>query len=138
MNEISLEWVVDESAVSDVVASVEEKGGRILASPEPFEPSEDDLYDMADSAFEPMMVVAVALSVGALIKVISEVTLAHKYPGGDVIDIRGGTLKRRSVPSLDKGSLVVVMETGTEKFSPAKRADGLALLEKALMGMANG
>lgn len=138
MKEIQLELVVDESMVPEVQASIKGKGGRILANPEPFEPSEDDLYDMGDSAFEPMMVVAVALSVGTLIKVISDVILKHKYPGGEMIDIRGGKLKRWSVPSLDKGAIVVVTEDGTKKFPPAKRTDGLAFLEKALGRMAIG
>lgn len=138
MNEIQLGLVVGESEVREVQASVKGKGGRIIDNPEPFEPSGDDLYDMGDAAFEPMMVVAVALSVGSLIKVISEVILAHKYPGGEVIDIRDGKLKRHSVPSLDKGSFVVITEDSTKKFPPDKRADGLTFLEKALRGMAIG
>ena len=136
MDEIRFEWVVKESLVPKALETVENQSGRVLDDTTFFEPSADEIDYLGDSAFEPMMVIAVALSIGALIKVISDTVLEHKYPGGELYVLRKGKLKHFRVPSLEKGTIVIITEKGTERFSPAKRADGLAVLEKALRGLA--
>lgn len=141
MNEIHLDWIVDENLVQEVKNTIETERGRILAEPKQFDPSMiDPAYTdyLGDSAFAPMMVIAIVLGIGALIRIISNVRLAHKYPGGELIDIRGGKLIRLSIPSIEKGSLVIIAEDGPHYYAPPKREEALTFLTKALGGMTSG
>lgn len=138
MGEIRFEWLVAEEAVPAAVTALEGAGGRLLGQPAPYEPSEEDLEDLADPAFDPITVVAVALSLGALARVISDIVLAHQHPGGDLFDLRDGKLRHWVVPRLERGTLVIVTKTGIRRFPPAKRADGLAVLDQALGGLSDG
>lgn len=136
-NECLLEWIVEEGEVNSALAVAKANGGQVIAKPIQFEPDADELEDMGDAAFEPMLVIAISLSIGALIKVVSDVSLAHKYPGGEVIDIRGGKFKRRPVNSLKKGTLVIISDEETKAFTPDNRDDGLNYLTKALGSLAD-
>jgi hypothetical protein len=138
MDEIQIEWIEDESNVREIIDSVEKKGGKILEKPTPFEPSEEDLDDLGDAAFEPMTIIAISLGIGSLVKLISDLYNDHKYPGGEVIDIRGGKLRRTTIRNMEKGSLLIISDKGAQKFSASKRSDGLAILEKALRGLSHG
>ena len=130
MNEIEFKWIVNENSISEFVSIFENKGIQVVGDKEPFTPRDDVdvklIRHFGDSAFEP------------LITVISERILEHKYPGGEVIDIRNGKLKRISVPTLEHGSLYIITEEGTKEFYPKNRKKGLKFLQKSLEAMTIG
>ncbi|MHA1193439.1 MAG: hypothetical protein ACTSP9_14310 [Promethearchaeota archaeon] len=142
MNEIQFRWIVNENSISEFVSIFENKGIQVVDDKEPFTPRDDVdvklLRHFGDSAFEPLVIITIALSIGALITVISERILEHKYPGGEVIDIRNGKLKRISVPTLEHGSLYIITEEGTKEFYPKNRKKGLKFLQKSLEAMIIG
>ncbi len=128
MDKVRFEWVVEESALNESVAITEEAGAEVLEVPKVYEPTIVESDDYGDHALEPMTVIAVALSIGALTRIVSEVIRQHKYPGGVVLDIRGGKLKKRPVPRLEPGTIIIITDDGQTKFPPDKKEDALAAL----------
>jgi hypothetical protein len=139
MSIIRFEWVLSEGETTGARKDLEDAGVDVQ-DPDVWEPDEEELDDASDAAFEPMMILAASLSAGALIKVISDVVLKHRYPGGELFDLRRGKLKRRPVPSLASGTLVLVFDDRIKRFEPSQREDGLTELSEAIaaLGSAGG
>jgi hypothetical protein len=97
-----------------------------------WEPNGEELDDYPEPAFEPLVIIACALSAGALLQVLADIGERFRYPGGELFDLRKGKFKRRPLPRQEKGALVFLTDKGVVKFPPEKRTDGLAYLTKAL------
>ncbi len=136
MNTIQFEWVLPEGESPGARKDLQEEGLDVEA-PEDWEPDEEALDYLADAAFEPMVILAISLSATALIKVISDVVSKHRYPGGELFDLRGGALKQRPVPSMSTGTLILVTDDETQVFEPSKRDDGIGQLTQAIGAMAS-
>ena len=65
---VVVEFVTLESNIPKYIATVNNSGGKVIENEKTWDIPPDLLDDYADAQFEPMMVVAVAVSVGFLIK----------------------------------------------------------------------
>jgi len=139
LSPIRFEWVLPEGQTPGARKDLQAVG-VVSEEPEIWEPDETSLDDTHDVAFEPMMVIAVSLSASVLIKVISDVVYKHRYPGGDLFDLRKGSLKRRPLPHEPQGTLVLITDDGQQFFEPAQRDEGLKFLTQAIsaIGSAGG
>lgn len=135
MNEqlIPVEFVTEESIAYDYVAEIEKSGGKLEYPVRPFQIPADLIDDYSDAQFEPFTLVAAIVSVGFLIKRISDVWLDHTRPGGQVIDTRGGKIIVRRAPYLERGILVLQSEEGVKVFQPQDHDEALSLLEKMVL-----
>jgi hypothetical protein len=136
MANVTFEWVLPEGKVGEARKALQ-KAGVETGKPTPWEPGADD-PDYPDAAFEPMTILAVSLGASVLLKVLSDVILKQRYPGGELFDLRGGKVKRRPIPSLPPGTLVLVTDQGTTKFAPEKRDEGFSILAKAMGSLGGG
>ena len=133
---VTVEFVTQESDITEYITAVNDSGGQITEGEKPWDIPPDLLDDYADAQFEPMMVVAVAVSVGFLIKRVSDVWLDHKRAGGQIVDTRGKDISVRWASHLERGTLVLVSNDDTRVYKPDNRDEALNVLEK--MAVAHG
>lgn len=133
---VTVEFVTQESDIPEYITAVNDSGGQITENEKPWDIPPDLLDDYADAQFEPMMVVAVAVSVGFLIKRISDVWLDHKRAGGQIVDTRDKDISVRWASHLERGTLVLVSNDDTRVYKPDNRDEALNVLEK--MAVAHG
>ena len=126
---IRAHFVVEESKAEDFVRSVKETGGKVEGEVEPFEVPPEEIDDYADGQFEPLMVVAVSVSVAYLVSTISKLWLDHTRPGGTIVDARGGRLETRVAPHVERNKLIVLTDKKVLEFNPAQKAEGADLLQ---------
>ena len=138
--EIQIKWIVREDTVDGVKSKFEEHGGNILGEPEEIYPGDIGEgkygpYTGGNTEFAPPLVIlAVALGVGVLMTVVSDIVLDHTYPGGSVWDIRGENPIHWSDPTLERGTIMVISNEGPQIFHPSQRHKGLAVLEGIFRG----
>jgi len=127
---VSVEFVTRESDVLSCLSAVENSGGTVQERGKVWDVPADLLDDYGDAQFEPMMVVAATVSIGFLVKRISDVWLDHKRGGGQVIDTRGKTVSVRYAPYLDRGKMVLVSDEGSVVYDSKNRDEALDILKK--------
>lgn len=130
VNNVSVEFVALESDLAACVNALKSSGGTVTENEKAWDTPPDLLDDYSDAQFEPMMVVAASVSIGFLIKRISDVWLDHKRAGGQVIDTRGKDVSIRWAPHLDRGKLVVVSSEETKVYESKDHDEALDVLEK--------
>jgi hypothetical protein len=111
---------------------VTKEGGKVTKAAQPWRIPDDLLDRYADAQFEPLIVIAVIVGVGWLIKRVSDVWLDQTRPGGQVIDTRGGKVVVRVAPYLERGTLVLQSDKEVRVFRPNQRDEALKVLETAL------
>ena len=131
MTDLKLEWVVPEREGAVVNQLLESMGGH-SESPRLWTPGAEEPDDEGDMAFDPLVLITASFAAAALLKAVSSIALDHLYPGGDLFDLRSGRLRRRPIPTLPRGTIVIVTDTGTEKFEPTRRDDGLLALDRCM------
>lgn len=125
----SVAFVVQEGRYDDLLAEIESEGGQRKGNPETYNPPAE-LADMfGDQQFEPLMVVAVSLSVGFLLKRIAKIYSDLKHPKGILVDTRESPAKVIETKSLDRGDVVILYEDRTESFSHEEKDAALSALE---------
>jgi len=123
---IHFEWVVPESERDEELRDLDAAGGKTESSGIPYEPKPDELQYV--SFFEPMLLIVGAASTVYLIRQISRIWRDHMDKGGVIVDAREGKLCIRRVPSLDRGTLIILTESDTVVYRPEDESDGLAAL----------
>lgn len=127
---VSVEFVMQESDMPECVAAVNSSEGKVIENEKAWDIPPDLLDDYADAQFEPMMMMVAAVSVGFLIKRISDVWLDHKRDGGQLVDTRGENMSIRWAPHLKRGTLVIVSNDDTKVYKPQDHDQALNVLEK--------
>ena len=130
VDNVLVEFVIQESSVPECIAAIKDSGGAVTENEKAWDIPPDLLDDYSDAQFEPMMVVAVTVSIGFLIKRISDVWLDHKRSGGQVVDTRENKVSIRWASHLERGTLVVVSDNDTNVYKPENRDEALGVLEK--------
>jgi hypothetical protein len=139
MSNINVEWVTNESAVTDFAATAHEGGATVLETKD-WAPGPDELDDYGDAMFEPLAAVALIVAAGWLIRRIVDVLDDVMRPGGQLVHIRddGSVIVRPLPKTKPPGKLVIIKGTDTPQvFLPDRRDDGLALLGN-LLGAIDG
>jgi hypothetical protein len=124
---IKARFVFEESEVQSFEKGVKVGGGQV-ESVRSYTPRPEELDDYADGQFEPLMVVAVAVSLGYLIRTISNVWLDHTHPGGTIVDTRDGCFETKFAPHIERGKLVVISDDGVQEFESSQKDEGASLL----------
>jgi hypothetical protein len=133
-DKIEFELVLGEGELAEESQAIENAGGVLREPACPYEPDADEIDDLADSQFEPLMMIAASLAAGYLVKTVSSVWLDHKRSGGQVVDARGAPVRIKRVPYVDRGKLVIITENGTQVFSANERVEGEKVLASVLTG----
>ena len=115
---ILFEWVVPESDRDEVSREIEAAGGTVEISGDPYTPSPDDPLTLPGSSFEPLVVIAGAVASVYMIREIAKLWRDIKDKGGEIIDARGGKLRRRRIPSLDRRTLILFTDEGKSVYRP--------------------
>lgn len=122
MENRQFEFVVEEDLAGDIRPAVEDEEGKILAEREPA-PETTERF----TGLEPLVVLTVALAAGSLIRIISEVVLDHtRY--GLVVDTRVAPVSIQTVPTAERGTIVIIGENESQTFFAEEKQDALALL----------
>ncbi len=131
---VSVEFVTEESVVPDYLSEIEQGGWQLEGQAEPYDIPADLLDDYGDAQFEPLMVIAAAVSIGFLLKRISDMWMDHTRLGGQVVDVRGEKIICRWAPYLDRGKLVLVTEEGARVFEKQDHDEALRVLQEMAVG----
>lgn len=127
---ISVEFITEESTVPEYITAIEQSGGKLERPEKSYDIPADLIDDYGDAQFEPFTVIAVAVSVGFLIKRISDVWLDHSRSGGQVVDTRGETMSVRRAPYLERGTLVILTDNDTKVYHTKDKDEVLDVLER--------
>ena len=131
---IDFELVVGEGELAEELDAIKSAGGAVREPASQYEPETDEIDDLADSQFEPLMLIAASLAAGYLVKTVSSVWLDHKRPGGQVVDARGTPVRIKRVPYVERGKLVIITENDTQVFSANESVEGEKVLASVLTG----
>ena len=130
--EIEFGLVVAESDVAAESRAIEHAGGKVRGHATKYEPEPDELDDLADSQFDPFLLIPASLALGYLIKNISSVWLDHKRAGGQLVDALKHPVQIRRMPYVDRGKLVIITKEGVKVFSAKERIEGEKVLASVL------
>lgn len=131
--DVQVQLVVEEGRLSDIVKKVEVAGGNVGGEPLNFIPPVDEMDDYSDQQFEPLTVIAVTLGVGALVRMIYNMWMDKKRPGGQIIDARTKPPTSRPAPFLNRGMLVIITADGSTVYEPKQRNEAMEAI-KAVFG----
>jgi len=131
---VAISVVVEEGNLSGATNVIELAGGTITDQPKPYDAPVDEIDDYADAQFEPLMIIAVTLSLAALTKVLSDVWLDHTRPGGQTLDARTFPATWRPAPFLERGTLVVIAHDGPTVYRPNQKNEGLEAIKRVFGG----
>lgn len=125
------EQIIRESQKQRVVQEIFQ--GDISAFVEgEYEPSEDDPFPPEDSSFDPLIIIACVVSAPFLARQVNSLWRDVKEPGGEVLDARSGKLRRYRLPSLDRGTLVILTDEGRAVYRLDQSEEAMAALKAAL------
>jgi hypothetical protein len=122
---VPVTWVRSEGEIDAFRRDVIEEGGHVHGEPDVFQPPAGELDDYRDTNFDPLTVLATTVSVSFLLKTLSNIWLEHKHTGGLIVDARGGTLVTRPAPHLAFNNMVLLTDTGVQKWTPSQKNDAL-------------
>jgi len=131
---VDFELIVEEGDLAEATEEIERMGGEIRSPATPYEPDPDELDDLGDSQFDPLMLIPATLALGYLVKTISGVWLDHAKGGGQLVDARSSPVKLKRLPYVDRGKLVVVTDDGVETYGPEQRDEGEKVLAQVFSG----
>lgn len=134
MTDLNINFVRWESNAEATEASIRESGGSVASAASPWDIPADLIDEYSDGQIEPLMIIAAAVSIGFLIKVVSSVVADHTRPGGQVVDARGDTVTVRPAPHLERGTLVVISSEGAKVI---KTKDEVEISEALIAALAN-
>lgn len=132
--QIQAEWVVGESQVDGLRAELQAAEGNTGKQPEPYEvPTRlADLF--GDQQFEPLMLVAAAMSLGFLIQRVARVWQDSKHPGGLIVDARKIPPQLIETKALTRGEVLVLWRDKTESYLDDRRDEALETIRNLPWG----
>jgi hypothetical protein len=116
--DIEFQWIVPEGDRFEIIRLIEASGGSIQMSGEEYIPPPDDPLNAADSSFEPTIVIVTFMAGPQALLTLQRLWLNMRNRGGMIIDARGKDVRVRSLPSLDRGTIVLVTNEGSEVHRP--------------------
>lgn len=122
---IPVTFVRSENEIDAFRDEVIQEGGQVLGEPEAFQPPPGESDDYRDTNFDPLTVLATTVSVSFLLKTLSNIWLEHKHTGGLIVDARGGGLVMRPAPHMAFNTMVLLSDSGVQKWSPSQKNDAL-------------
>lgn len=131
-NRVRFEWIVPESSRDEALREIEAAGGTVEVSGDSYAPSPEDPLSPAGSSFEPLVIVTCAVSGVYVLREIAKLWRDVRDTGGEIIDARGGRLRRRRVPSLDRGTLILLTDEGKSVYLPHEGTKAMLALRTAL------
>lgn len=108
------------------------KAGAEVSEERPFTPPPEELDRFADAQFEPLMVIAAAISLTAFLQQV--MNLVDRLRGEEVllVDAANGPLKIRRVPRGRATEIAVVHKGGVEHFPLHRKDQALSFLRDLL------
>jgi hypothetical protein len=131
---VEVEIVTEEAIAFEEIGRIRSAGG-IVREQKVWTVPPELIDDYGDAQFEPMIIIAAALSIGFIVRRITETIEDLKRPGGQVIDTTHGRLEIRSAPHLDRGTLVLITDKGPVVYS-APRTDEAVTAITSILGAA--
>lgn len=125
------EQIIRESQKQRVVQEIFQVGVSAFVEGE-YKPSESDSFPPEDSSFDPLIVIACVVSAPFLVRQVNSLWRDVKEPGGEVLDARNGKLRRYRLPSLDRGTLVILTDEGKAVYRLDQGEEAMAALKTAL------
>jgi hypothetical protein len=129
--DVEFEWISAESLAADRVAEIEGAGGSVSDSGQ-YLPRADEARDYASAGFEPLTLIAGAVTASYLLKAIDKVWRNRGAGGGVVVDTRAGKLRVRQVPTMKSGQLIVIEASGSKVFEEGEATEAGALMKSVL------
>jgi hypothetical protein len=129
-DEIELQLIVPENQRAATLKDIESAGGKVRTSDDRFR--SDDELETSGSAFEPLIIIVSVVSIGYLVRLIQRIWQDTRHSGGQIIDVRNGRCRLRKVEGLDRGTIVLVTESGTTVHRPQELDLVNELVGKAL------
>jgi hypothetical protein len=130
--QIPLEWVLPESERTPALRELEAAGATVVDSDNEYRRVPGDPLLPEGSSFEPLVVIACAVPTVYLIRQVAELWRDIRDRGGEIIDARSGTVRRRRVPSLDRGTLILLTDDGSTVYRPHEEAAAMEALRGVL------
>lgn len=122
---LSVKFITKETAtVSEFINEIKKSGGEIQGEPKPFELDGDSLELLSN----PFVIISCAVSIGFLIKRISDVWLNHTRSGGPIIDVRDGKVVVYEQDNLEHGTIVIIGDDEHQVFKKDERDKALEAL----------
>lgn len=128
---IVFEQVIRESQKQQIVQELFEAGILAFVEAE-YQHSEGEKFSPDTSSFDPLIIVACVVSTTYVARQINALWRDAKEPGGEVIDARNGKLRRFHVPSLDRGTLVILTDDGRAVYRPDENSAATVALNAVL------
>ena len=125
------EQIIRESQKQKFVQEIFQGGISAFVEGE-YEPLESDPFPPEDSSFDPLIVIVCLVSAPFLARQINSPWRDVKEPGGEVLDARNGKLRRYRLPSLDRGTLVILTDEGKAVYRLDQGEQATAALKTAL------
>lgn len=130
---IELEWILPESEKDRLVRAIEISGGTVDDSGGPYRPKPEEMGDYPEAGFEPMTMILVAATTVYVVQSLVKTWRDRNVRGSTIVDMRGGKLRIRRVPSGVNGRMMVLRDGGpAQVFEKEQENDGKALLEDLL------
>jgi hypothetical protein len=111
--QIAFEWIVPESRRFEALRAVEEGGGSLQHSDEPYRPTPADPFDTLESSFEPLIIIASLMGLAGVVKQFTSLWRDLESKGGWIVDVRHGKIRLRELPDVDRGTCIIVSDEGT-------------------------
>jgi hypothetical protein len=102
-----------------------------------YQHSADGWIPVEDSSFDPLIVIACVMAAPSVARQLQSLLRDVKEPEGMLIDLRGGKVRRCRLPSLDRGTLVIVTEEREAVYRPAENDAAVAALKAVLSRLEN-
>jgi hypothetical protein len=125
------EQIIRESQKQRAVQEIFQAGVSAFVEGE-YKPSESDSLPPEDSSFDPLIVIACVVSAPFLVRQVNSLWRDFKEPGGEVLDARNGKLQRYRLPSLDRGTLVILTDEGKAVYRLNQGEEAMAALKTVL------
>jgi hypothetical protein len=113
-----------------MLEDIESGGGTVQISDERFR--SDDELETGRPAFEPLIMIVSIVSIGYVVRLIQRIWQDARYSGGQIIDVRQGKCQLRKVEGLDRGTIILVTESGSTVHRPQELDFVKELVVKAL------
>ncbi|MFE6096419.1 tetratricopeptide repeat protein [Streptomyces massasporeus] len=131
---VEIDWVVPEGKRMQVIREIEENEGTVQLSGDPYVPEVEDPLNVSDSSFEPLIIIVCVIAFPYFIRQLHRAWRDIREQGGQIIDTRNGRIRIRSVDSLDRGTVVLVTDDGSQVHR-AENEESLTQLISALLGL---
>jgi hypothetical protein len=118
-NTVSLEWVCSEGSARALAARVSDDGGKVLGT-RAFVPGPEESDFYSDGQFDPLVVVALALGSGMVLRYVRELVLDLTGREIMIVDLAATTPQVRVIPIGQASQVIIKAANGSVmRFAPS-------------------